>query len=288
MPTKVEKDAITGTMTTGHEWDGIKELDTPLPKWWLYVFYATIAFSALWVVLYPAVPFVNSHTTGILGQTNRDDLAKALATPDPRQAEYRARIETASLDEIRSDASLLAFAMAGGKAAFNENCVACHRAGGAGAKGYPNLADDDWLWGGSLETIHQTVQHGIRNPDPDSRQSEMPKFGEGMLTAAQIADVADYVLSLNGETPSAEAVMRGKAVFAENCVACHGENAEGNRELGAPKLKNHIFVYGGDRATLVQTITGGRGGSMPSWKDRLDPATIKMLAVYVHQLGGGE
>jgi cytochrome c oxidase cbb3-type subunit 3 len=288
MPTKVEKDAITGTNTTGHEWDGIRELDTPLPKWWLYVFYATIVFAAIWVVLYPAIPWIDSHTPGILGQTNRGDLEQVMATPDPRQAEFRARIADASLAKIRSDPALLAFATAGGKAAFNENCAACHRAGGAGAKGYPNLADDDWLWGGSLEAIHQTIQHGIRNADASSRQSQMPKFGEGVLTAAQIGDVADYLLSLNGASPAAAAVARGRKVFAENCVACHGETAEGNREVGAPKLENHIFVYGADRKALVQTISGGRAGSMPSWAGRLDAATLKMLATYVHELGGGE
>lgn len=288
MPTKVEKDAITGTETTGHEWDGIRELDTPLPKWWLYVFYATIAFAALWVVLYPALPWVDSHTVGLLRQTNRDDLATVMAVPDPRQAEYRARIADASFADIRRDPALLAFATTGGKAVFNENCAACHRAGGAGAKGFPNLADDDWLWGGSLDAIHQTIQHGIRNADAESRQSQMPKFGEGVLTAPQIGDLAEYVLSLNGKAQSVEAAARGEKLFAENCVACHGENGEGSREVGAPKLKEHIFLYGGDRATLVQTIGGGRGGSMPSWTGRLDPVTIKMLAVYVHELGGGE
>jgi cytochrome c oxidase cbb3-type subunit 3 len=288
MPTKVEKDAITGTNTTGHEWDGIRELDTPLPKWCLYVFYATIVFAGIWVVLYPALPWVNAHTSGLLGQTNRGDLAKVMATPDPRQAEYRTRIAAASLDEIRRDPALLAFATAGGKAAFNENCAACHRAGGAGAKGFPNLADDDWLWGGSLAQIHQTIQHGIRNADGDSRQSQMPKFSDGMLNAAQISDVAEYVLSLNGKTESEEAAARGQKVFAENCVTCHGETAGGSREVGAPKLREHIFLYGGDRATLIQTISGGRGGSMPSWSGRLDPTTIKMLAIYVHELGGGE
>jgi cytochrome c oxidase cbb3-type subunit 3 len=289
MPTKVEKDAITGTDTTGHEWDGIRELDTPLPKWWLWVFYASIAFSLVWVVLYPAIPLGNSHTPGVLQQTNRADLAATMATPDPRQTAYREKIEAASLDEIRKDDALLAFAMTGGKAVFNENCAACHRAGGAGAKGYPNLADDDWLWGGSLAAIHQTIANGVRNADPDSRQGPMPKFGEGVLTAAQISDVAEYVLSLNGKAAaSSKEALRGWTIFASNCAACHGQKAQGNQEVGAPKLKDHIFLYGDDKKTVVQTISGGRNGSMPAWRERLDATTVKMLAVYVHALGGGE
>jgi cytochrome c oxidase cbb3-type subunit III len=284
MPTKVEKDAITGTETTGHEWDGIRELDTPLPKWWLWSFYASIVFAAVWVVLYPAIPLGGDHTKGLLGQTNRGDLAAAMATPDPRQAAYRVRIESASLEEIRADPDLLGFAMTGGKASFNENCAACHRPGGAGAKGYPSLADDDWLWGGGIETIHATIVHGIRNPDPDSRQSLMPAFG-GMLTSAEIGEVADYVLAIAEGTVPASG---GAAVFAENCAACHGEKAEGNREIGAPRLADPIFLYGGGRATLVETISRGRGGSMPAWGERLDPVTLKMLAAYVHSLGGGE
>jgi cytochrome c oxidase cbb3-type subunit 3 len=289
MPTKVEKDAITGTDTTGHEWDGIRELDTPLPKWWLYTFYASIVFAAVWVVLYPAIPLGGTHTPGILGQTNRDDLARTMATPDPRQVAYRARIEAASLDEIRKDGDLLAFAMTGGKAAFNENCAACHRPGGAGATGYPNLADDDWLWGGDLAAIHQTIAHGIRNADPDSRQGMMPRFADGMLAPAQIADVAEHVLGLaDPAAADPQRAARGAAVFAENCAACHGENAKGSIEAGAPDLTDGIFLYGGDRRTLVQTIAGGRNGSMPAWSGRLDPTTLKMLAVYVHALGGGE
>jgi cytochrome c oxidase cbb3-type subunit III len=287
MPTKVEKDAVTGTNTTGHEWDGIRELDTPLPRWWLNVFYVTIAFSVLWMVLYPSLPWVDTHFKGLLGQTNRSDVAEELALVPPGQAAYRSRIAEASLEEIRRDADLAAFAMIGGRAAFAENCAACHRPGGAGSKGFPNLADDDWLWGGSLADIHRTIAYGIRNANGESRQSQMPKF-DGVLTAAQIGDVTDFVLSLNDKPASAAAVERGRKVFAEACITCHGESAKGNRELGAPKLERHIFVFGGDRAAVVQTIAGGRNGSMPAWNERLDAATVKMLAVYVHALGGGE
>jgi cytochrome c oxidase cbb3-type subunit 3 len=287
MPTKAEKDALTGKDTTGHEWDGIRELDTPLPKWWLNVFYATIVFSAAWVLLYPSIPWVDTHFQGLLGHTNRKEVAAEMERVAPVQADYRARIASTPLDRIRREPDLMAFAMTGGKAAFNENCAACHRPGGAGSKGFPNLADDDWLWGGSLSEIHKTISFGIRNPNPESHQSQMPKF-EGVLTPAQIDQVSDYVLSLNDKSANWGGIDQGSRVFAENCVACHGEHADGNRELGAPKLKDHIFVYGGDKVTLMQTVAGGRNGSMPAWTERLDAATLKMLAIYVHALGGGE
>jgi cytochrome c oxidase cbb3-type subunit 3 len=286
MPTKIEKDAVTGTETTGHEWDGLKELNTPLPRWWLYTFYATIAFSAVYVALYPAIPGLRSHTEGLLGYTNRGALTAEIETAKAGQAAMLGRIGGAALQDIRSDPELFNFAMIGGRAAFAENCAACHRAGGAGAKGFPNLADDDWLWGGTLSQIHQTISYGVRNANKDSRQSQMPRFGtDGLLTAAQIDTVADHVLSLSG---AATASPEGAKIFAENCVACHGEKGEGNREVGAPNLTDKIWLYGGDKASVVQSITTGRGGSMPAWSERLDETTVKLLTVYVHALGGGE
>ncbi|HEX7967539.1 MAG TPA: cytochrome-c oxidase, cbb3-type subunit III [Stellaceae bacterium] len=290
MPTKKEKDATTARDTTGHEWDGIRELDTPLPRWWLYTLYATIVFAVGYCILYPAVPWVSSHTKGMLDRnTNREMLAQSMAEAADAQGQFRDRIRDASLDQIRKDPDLLAFAETGGRAAFNENCTPCHRTGGAGAKGYPNLADDEWLWGGTLADIHRTITHGIRNADPESRQSQMPRFGaDGILKPAQISDVADYVLSLSGQKAPADAVKRGRAIFAENCALCHGENGKGNPELGAKNLTDGIWLYGGDKATIVETVTNARNGSMPAWNLRLDPTTIKMLAVYVHSLGGGQ
>jgi cytochrome c oxidase cbb3-type subunit III len=289
MPTKREKDTAAERPTTGHDWDGIREFDTPLPRWWLYTFYTTIAFAVGYCVLYPSIPALRSHTAGLLGYTNRGALAASTSAAKAAQAGFRDRIAAASLDQIRKDPDLLVFAEAGGRAAFNENCAPCHRAGGAGAKGYPNLADDDWIWGGTLADIHQTISHGVRNADPQSRQSQMPAFGtDGILKRAQIDDVADYVLSLSGAKAPLDAVQRGAAVFADNCVPCHGADGKGNREVGAKNLADGIWIYGGDRATLVETITQGRGGSMPSWSTRLDATTIKLLAVYVHSLGGGE
>ncbi len=289
MPTKTEKDVTTARETTGHEWDGIRELDTPLPKWWLYVFYATIAFSVVYCVLYPAIPLGWTHTRGILDYTNRSALEKSTAAAAAQQAKFVDSIRAASLEVIRKDPELLGFAETGGRAAFNENCAPCHRTGGAGAKGYPNLADDDWLWGGTLAEIHQTITHGVRNADADSRQSQMPRFGaDGILKREQIEDVVDYVLSISGRAAAADAVKRGAQIFADNCAVCHGEKGGGNIEVGAKNLTNGIWLYGGDRETLIETVANARAGSMPSWGTRLDSTTIKMLAIYVHSLGGGQ
>jgi cytochrome c oxidase cbb3-type subunit 3 len=296
MPTKIEKDSLTGTETTGHEWDGIKELNTPLPKWWLYVFYACIIFAIGYCIAYPSFPLPwGGHTTGLLNYTNRKGLEIDLKRAEIAKGPMTKRIDEASLDTIRHDPALLEFAVAGGRSAFAQNCVPCHGAGGQGAPGYPNLVDDVWLWGGSLDDIYQTIRFGVRNANPDSRQVDsMPAWGDAaknppqVLTASQIDDAANFVLSMNGKSVDKAAADRGSAIFADNCVACHGETASGNPDMGAPPLNAGVWLYGGDKATLVQTITHGRGGQMPAWSERLDGATVKMLAVYVHQLGGGK
>lgn len=289
MPTKIEKDAVTGTETTGHEWDGIKELNTPLPKWWLYTYYATIVWSLAYFVFYPAWPSLSGHTSGLLGWTMRGEVAAEMEAAKAAQGPMLRKIAASSLDEIRKSNDLQAYAMAGGRSAFGVQCAPCHGAGGAGTKGFPNLVDDSWIWGGSLDEIYTTIQYGIRNANDKSRLSQMPRFGtDGMLTAAQIDDVAEYVLSLSRRSKDAVASKRGEAVFAENCVACHQEGGKGNPEMGAPNLAANIWVYGGDKAAIVESVRNARAGSMPAWVDRLDDATIKMLAVYVHALGGGK
>ncbi len=289
MPTKIEKDAITGTETTGHEWDGIKELDTPLPKWWVLVFYASIAFAVVYSILYPSWPWLNGYFHGVLGYSTRAVIAERLVAERVRMAPMVGRIAATALPQIEKDPDLLNFALAGGHAAFAENCVPCHGSGGAGSKGYPNLADDDWLWGGDLGNIYKTVAYGIRNANANSRQNDMPRFGaDGILKPDQIDDVAEFVLSLNGKPTDAKAAARGVKLFADNCVTCHGDKGQGNIELGAKELDNGIWLYGGDKASIVQTITYARNSSMPAWSGRLDDATIKMLAVYVHSLGGGK
>ncbi len=289
MPTKIEKDSVTGTETTGHEWDGIKELNTPLPKWWIYTFYVTIAASLVYYVLYPSIPLVSSYTKGLLGYDQREDVARSIEVAQAQQAPMVSRIRTATLEQIRADGALNAFAMTGGRIAFNNNCAGCHQAGGAGAKGYPNLADDDWLWGGAPDAISGTIRHGVRSADPDTRQNPMPRFGlDGMLKRSEIEDAADYVLSLSGAKHNEAAAKRGEPIYAEQCVACHGEKGIGNPELGAPRLNDPIWLYGGDRASVIESISNSRAGMMPAWAGRLDDATIKMLTLYVHGLGGGQ
>jgi cytochrome c oxidase cbb3-type subunit 3 len=289
MPTKIEKDIVTGTATTGHEWDGIKELDTPLPKWWLYVFYATIVWSLGYYVLYPAWPSLSSHTAGLLGYSSRNEIRAELATQAAQRAPFVERIRKEPLDRIESQPDLLNFAIGGGRATFLENCAPCHGSGGAGAKGFPSLADDDWLWGGSREAILQTITHGVRNANTESRQSQMPRFGaDGILKKPDINDVAEYVLSLSAARTDRAAVERGGPIYAENCAACHGEKGEGNQEVGAPNLADRIWLYGGGKADVVESIANARAGSMPGWAGRLDDATVKMLTIYVHSLGGGK
>lgn len=283
-------DAATGTDFVGHEWDGIEELDTPMPRWWLYILYGTIVFAIIYVVLYPAIPLVNSATKGTLGWSSLGDLAKEQRADLKRKGPMLAAIAATPIDQIAAKPALLHAAEEGGRAAFKVNCVQCHGAGAAGSKGYPNLNDDDWIWGGDLPAIEQTLIHGIRHPGDDAtRMSQMPAFGkDGILTTPQIDDVVSYVRAISKQEPMTVGAGRGQALFAVNCAVCHGDNAKGGRAIGAPNLTDGIWLYGGDRATLTTTIANARYGIMPAWNTRLDPVTIKMLATYVHSLGGGE
>ncbi|HZP78854.1 MAG TPA: cytochrome-c oxidase, cbb3-type subunit III [Pseudolabrys sp.] len=284
-----EIDPITGTPTTGHDWDGVRELNTPLPRWWLWVFYATIVFSIGYWVVYPAWPLISSASNGVIGWNSRSAVMGELDALRTQRAPMMDKLAAASLGEIENDPTLLDFARAVGRRVFADNCAPCHGAGGGGAKGYPNLNDDDWLWGGKLDDIALTITHGARSGDDKGRVGSMPAFGrDGMLKDAEISAVADFVRSLSGLVPASTNVATGKKVFADNCAACHGEDGKGNRELGAPNLTDAIWLYASDKATIVDGIRNGRGGVMPAWGARLDPTTIKALAVFVHTLGGGE
>jgi cytochrome c oxidase cbb3-type subunit III len=285
-----EKDDISGTDTTGHEWDGIKELDTPMPRWWLWSYYACVIFSVGYVIAYPAWPLIHGATPGLLGYSSRNELVHELADARGAQAAQFEKTASLSLNDIRADPKLLEFAVAGGKAAFRLNCIQCHGSGAAGGKGYPNLSDDDWLWGGTLDQIHATLQHGIRYmTDGDTRQSLMPSFGaDEILKPEQIDDAAEYVLKISGQKNDDVAAFRGAAIFKDNCASCHGDNGQGNRELGAPRLTDAIALYVSDKAGIVAQIKKPRQGVMPAWALRLDETTIKQLTIYVHELGGGE
>lgn len=290
MPVKIEKDELSGTLTTGHEWDGIKELDTPLPKWWLFLFYATIAFSILWWILYPSWPSLTGYTKGILGSNQRLEVEERLAEARARQAVWLERIAAKTPSEIVADPELLRFAMVGGQAAFATNCAPCHGAGGAGQGFFPALVDDEWIWGGTMEDIEYTIRHGIRNADdPEARSSLMPAFGaDGILDRAQIRDLAQFVLHWSGRATDPAAVERGRPLYAEHCASCHGEDGEGMTAVGAPRLNDAIWLYGGKPEQIEAQIWRPRHGVMPPWQGRLSDETIKMLTVYVHSLGGGQ
>jgi cytochrome c oxidase cbb3-type subunit 3 len=287
MPTKVEKDSVTGQMTTGHEWDGITELNRPLPKWWVYIFYATIAFALVWFVLYPSWPGLHGYFHGMLGYSQRSAVDKDVAAVLKQRAGYMDRVAKLSFDDIRKDPQLQAVALTAGRITFANNCQPCHGAGGGGNPGFPALAAGNWLWGGKLDDIQQTITFGIRSGLDDARQSVMPKFGaDGLLKPAEIEQVADYVMTLYGGNTGDTAA--GQKLFADNCAACHGEKGEGKREFGAPRLAGKAHLYGDSRDIVVAQIGNPRMGMMPNWNTRLDSAMIKSVALYVHSLGGGE
>jgi len=289
MPTKVEKDSVTGTETTGHEWDGIKELNTPLPKWWLYTFYASIVFAIVYSVLFPSVPTLNGYFGGLLGYSSRVAVAERLDAAEAAKAQWLDQIAGVDPSAIPDDPDLLSFALTGGESLFADNCAPCHGQGGAGRPGgFPTLADDAWLWGGTHEAIQHTITWGVRNESDDARFSLMPAFGDGILDRAQIEDVAEYVLSLSGKETNETAAQRGASTFEEQCVACHMEGGVGNTDLGAPRLSDAIWLYGDEKAQIVSQISQPKHGAMPAWGRRLSDTDVKMLTVYVHALGGGE
>ena len=286
-PTGKRIDEPTGTETVGHEWDGIEELDTPMPRWWLWTFYLTIVFAIFYVIAFPAWPMVDRATQGVLGWSSRGQLAKEISAADLARQDVRDRLARIPIERLPEDSALMAQAVAGGNAAFKVNCVQCHGSGAAGSQnlGYPNLNDDDWLWGGDLRAIEYTLTHGIRQAGHDeTRMSIMPAF-EGVLEPAQVEAVVSHVLSLSGK---AEGSALGAQIFAENCAVCHGARGEGSREFGAPKLSDAIWLRGSNREDIRRQVLNPRLGMMPKWEGRLDPVTIKMLAAYVHSLGGGE
>ena len=283
-----EKDAHTGTETTGHEWDGIKELDNPLPRWWLWVFWASVAASIVYWVFMPAWPGLTGYTAGLRNHSDRANVAADLkALGDQRRAQA-ARLTQATLAQIERDPTLQAYALAAGASAFGDNCATCHGTGGSGAKGYPNLRDDIWLWGGSLEEIERTIRVGVRSGHPETRTSSMPAFGrDGMLQGGQIADLTQYVLGLSGRTADRGAMGRAAPLYADNCAACHGATGKGDPAQGAPDLTDGEWLYGSDAESISSQIWHGRNGVMPTWESRMDAETIKALAVYVHANSGG-
>ncbi len=281
---KVDRDAMSGVETTGHEWDGIKELNIPAPRWWLLVYFVTIIWAIGYWVVYPAWPTLSGNTKGTAGWTQFKKLAEEQTEITARRGAFSEKIKTHSLNEIQRDPELYAFAVAGGKTMFKENCAACHGTGASGGRGYPNLNDDDWVWGGDLEAIYKTLKYGVRSGNPQARESQMPAFAE-MLKKDEINKVADYVINLSsGKTDNKE----GMAIFKQNCASCHGDNGKSGRAVGAPNLADNIWLYGSDKDSISSQIKKPRHGVMPAWETRLSDETIKQLSIYVHSLGGGE
>lgn len=278
--------------TTGHSWDGIEEFNNPLPRWWLWVLYATIVWGIGYTIAYPAWPLISSATPGLLGASTRADVEVEIAAVDKANAAIKDKLVAADLNAIGADPELAGYAERAGAAVFRTNCAQCHGSGAAGfeGKGYPNLLDDDWLWGGTMEDIHLTVTHGIRNTtDADARYSEMPKFGvDGILDETQIAQVAEHVLAISGQEHDAAMAAEGATVFADNCAACHMDDGSGDRSQGAPRLTDAIWLYGGSREKIIETVTKARFGVMPNWNQRLSEDEIRAVAYYVHSRGGGE
>lgn len=281
-------DEPTGVETTGHEWDGIRELDNPLPRWWLWVWYACIAVAIVYWILMPAWPGIHGYTPGLLHQSDRAAVVGKLNELKTLRGAQAAKLKNASLEEIESDPQLQAYALAAGQAVFGDNCATCHGTGGTGGKGYPNLRDDVWLWGGTLEDIQYTITHGVRTGEPGARFTKMPAFGrDQLLTPAQIDDLTEYVVALSHRRADRGAIARAAPVFAEQCAVCHGPEGKGDQTKGAPNLTDNDWLYGGARDDIHGQIWNGRGGVMPTWGTRFDPETIKALAVYIHANAAG-
>jgi cytochrome c oxidase cbb3-type subunit 3 len=285
-----ETDDHTGTETTGHEWDGIKELDTPLPRWWLWTWYGSIAAAIVYWVLMPAWPGITGYTRGTLGQSDRAQVVKELNGLANQRHAGESKLRVATLQQIEADPELQDYAMQVGASVFGDNCATCHGAGGAGVKGYPNLRDDVWLWGGSLDKIRHTIQVGVRSGHPQALgEKVMPAFGrDQMLTDAQVSDLTEYVVALSGRKANAAAVARARQTYVDQCGACHGAAGTGDVAQGIPNLTDAEWLFGSDRASIHDQIWNGRNGVMPTWEARFSPETVKALAVYVHANAGGE
>ncbi|WP_431323788.1 cytochrome-c oxidase, cbb3-type subunit III [Rhizobium sp. YTU87027] len=280
-------DEVSGVETTGHEWDGIRELNNPMPRWWVWTFYATILWAIGYAVAYPAIPMITSTTKGLLGFSSRAELQQDLDLAKAGQVKFHDMIATKTVQEIDADPGLREFAIAGGASAFKVNCAPCHGSGASGGPGFPNLNDDDWLWGGDLDSIEKTIAHGIRfDADADTHVSEMPAFKE-ILDATQTEQVAAYVWGLTNTPSKPELAEAGKQVFADNCAACHGEDARGKVDMGAPNLADAIWLKGRGEDAIIRQVNSPKHGMMPAWSARLGETTVKELTVFVHSLGGG-
>ncbi len=287
---EVERDPVTGRETTGHEWNGIKELDTPVPRGVLMFLIVTHVWAIVWWFMVPAWPLGVTYTKGLLGINQHTTVEARVVEGQQQRSSWTSRLETEPYDVIHADEALMKTVRETGRQLFGDNCAACHGRNARGAANYPDLTDDDWLWGGHPELIEQTLRVGINTAHPDSRIGQMPAFGQDeLLDRQQVRDVAAYVFSLTNpsySTPeNVDRISAGREVFVTTCAACHSESAEGNPEVGAPNLTDARWIYGGSMDTIIASVHGGRRGHMPTWEERLTKAEIRTLAVYVHDLG---
>jgi len=280
-----ERDSYTGYLTTGHEWNGIKELNTPVPR--AVYFFLTLAFlfSVGYWVLMPAWPLGATYTKGLLGIDQRNVVAASLKQAAVDRSVWAKKIETEDFAAIQSDPALMQVVRDTGHALFGNNCAACHGQDAKGGPGFPNLTTSSWLWGGKPEQIFDTIRVGINSTHPDTHVSQMPAFGrDQMLQRADVLKVDSFVYSLShpgAKNVDPGNVEAGKAIFAANCVSCHGNDAKGNSELGAPDLTDKFWIYGGDLETIDTTVWGGRQGQMPTWEKRLSELDRKILTLYL-------
>ncbi|HEX6959379.1 MAG TPA: cytochrome-c oxidase, cbb3-type subunit III [Ferrovibrio sp.] len=288
----IERDPHTGHATTGHEWNGIKELNTAVP-WPIIAFLiATVLFSVAWWILMPAWPLGRTYTKGLLGVDVRQEVAAGLRAAAEKRAVWTQRIDKEDFAAILADAALMKDVRETGHALFGDNCAACHGIGAKGGPGFPSLVDGAWLWGGTPEAVFETIRVGVNAQHPESRSSQMPAWGrDQMLDRAAITDVVSYVYALShpGQAKKADAghISAGEKIFADNCAACHGADAKGNAETGAPDLTDSFWLYGGDEASIYESVYNGRQGHMPSWEGRLSETDRKILALYLIDLGKG-
>jgi cytochrome c oxidase cbb3-type subunit 3 len=253
--------------TTGHVYDGIEEYDNPLPRWWFLMFIATFVFGGFYLALYPGL----GSFKGLLNWTSVKELRGHQQQGDALYAEQFGIYGKTPIEELARDPE----AMKMGLRLFANNCAVCHGSDGGGNPGYPNLTDNDWLWGGAPEQIKTTVTHG--------RNAAMPAWA-GILGEAGIANVTEYVLQLNDREHDSDKAVTGQKLFTQNCSACHGADGKGNPLLGAPNLTDNIWLYGGEPNEIRQTLRQGRNGVMPAQQELLKPDRIHLLAAYVYSL----
>ncbi|MGE3874672.1 MAG: cytochrome-c oxidase, cbb3-type subunit III [Parvibaculaceae bacterium] len=283
-----KRDPITGRLTTGHEWNGIEELDTPVPRVVLFFLAVTALFAVGYWIAMPAWPLGTTYTKGVLGIDQRDIVTKQVEAAELARGAWMDKIGAADFATLKADPAVMQHVREAGRRLFADNCAVCHGVNATGGPGFPDLTAKSWLWGGAPEALAQTIAVGINSTNDDTRASQMLGFGAtGTLNPKQVAQVVAYVRSLSAaaEADDAETLKAGQEIFMANCVSCHGEDAKGSQDVGAPNLTDGTWIYGGDLDSVYHTVFAGRQGHMPHWNTRLSPSEIKLLALYVDTLG---